>query len=94
LTKVREVKQGPDEFPAAFLEWLMEAFHQYTLHNSSSEEHKATMTMVFIDKASRDIRKKIQRLDGLLDKSLRDLVRLLRKSTIAERQRKRRKKER
>ena len=52
------------------------------------------MTMVFIDKASRDIRKKIQRLDGLLDKSLRDLVRLLRKSTIAERQRKRRKKER
>ena len=27
LTKVREVRQGPDESPIAFLEQLMEAFH-------------------------------------------------------------------
>jgi hypothetical protein len=30
LTKVHEDKQGPDESPTAFLEWLIEAFHQYT----------------------------------------------------------------
>ena len=30
LTKVREVVQGPNESPSAFLERLMEAFHQFT----------------------------------------------------------------
>lgn len=74
MTKVCEVKQGPDESPSAFLEWLMEAFCQYTPYNPSSEEHKATVTMAFTDQARRDIRKKLQRLDGLQDKSLRDLV--------------------
>ena len=57
----------------------MEAFRQNTPYDPSSEEHKATVTMAFIDQASRDIRKKIQRLDGLLDKSLRDLVQVAEK---------------
>jgi hypothetical protein len=56
LAKECEVRHGSDEFPAAFLEWLMEAFHQYTPYDSSSEEHKATVTMAFIDQPSRDIR--------------------------------------
>lgn len=30
LTKVREVVRGPNESPSAFLERLMEAFHQFT----------------------------------------------------------------
>ena len=37
------------------------------------------MTMAFIDQASRDIRKKLQRLEGLQDKSLRDLVQVAEK---------------
>jgi hypothetical protein len=41
----------------------MEAFHQYTPYDPSSEEHKATMTMAFIDQAGRDIRKKLWRLE-------------------------------
>jgi hypothetical protein len=49
--------------------------------------------MAFIDQASRDIRKRLQRLEGLQDKSLRDLVRLLRMSTITGRQRRRRSRE-
>lgn len=49
LTKVNEVRQGSDESPAAFLEWLMETFCQYTHYDPSIEEHKATMTMAFID---------------------------------------------
>ena len=79
MTKVCEVKQRPDESPVAFLEWLMEAFHQYTPYDPSSKEHKATVTMAFIDQASRDIRKKLQRLEGLQDKSLRDLVQVAEK---------------
>jgi hypothetical protein len=34
----------------------MEAFHQYTPYEPSSEEYKATMAMAFIVQASRDIR--------------------------------------
>ena len=37
------------------------------------------MTVAFIDQASRDIRKKLQRLEGLQDTSLRDLVRVAEK---------------
>ena len=74
MTKVHEVKKGPDELPAAFLEWLMEASHQYIPYDLRSEEHKATMTMDFIGQASREIRKKLQRLEGLQEKSLKDLV--------------------
>lgn len=53
-----EVKQKPDELPAVFLERLMEAFHQSIPYDPSSEEHKGTVIMVFIEQASRDIRKK------------------------------------
>jgi hypothetical protein len=40
---------------------------------------KATVTIAFIDQASRDIRKKLQRLEGLQDKPLRDLVQVAEK---------------
>ena len=79
LIKVSEVRQGSDESPAAFLEQLMEALTQYTPYDPSSKEHKATVTMAFIDQASRDIRKKLQGLEGLQDKSLRDLVQVAEK---------------
>jgi CBS-domain-containing membrane protein len=79
--------------PAAFLEQLMKVFCQYTPHDSSSEEHKTTMTFAFIGQANRDIRKRLQRLEELQDKSLKDLVQLLRKSTITWRQRRRRNRE-
>ena len=58
MTKIHDVRQGSDESPAAFLEQLIEAFLQYTPYDPSSEEHKATVTMAFIDQASRDIREK------------------------------------
>ena len=37
------------------------------------------MTMAFIDQASRDIRKKLQRLERLQDKLLKDLVQVAEK---------------
>jgi hypothetical protein len=72
LTKVREVKQRPDELPAAFLEY------QYTPYDPSSKEHKTTVTMAFIDQASRHIRKKCQRLERQ-NKSLKNLVQVAEK---------------
>lgn len=62
LTNVCEViyVKGSDELNAAFPEWLMEAFCQYTHYDLSIKEHKATVTMVFIDKASKDIKKSLR----------------------------------
>ena len=37
------------------------------------------MAIAFIDQAARDIRKKLQRLEGLQDKSLRELVQVAEK---------------
>ncbi|XP_008582059.1 PREDICTED: uncharacterized protein LOC103599693 [Galeopterus variegatus] len=79
LTKVREITQGSDESPSAFLERLMEAFRRFTPYDPGSEKHKATVTVAFIDQFSRDIRKKLQKLEGLQDKSLRELVQVAEK---------------
>ena len=79
LIKVHEVKQGQDELLLAFLEQLMKAFCQYIPYDPISKKNKATVTMAFIDQASRDIRKKLQRLERLQDKSLRDLVQVAEK---------------
>jgi hypothetical protein len=54
LNKVCEIRQGSDQLPAASQRGIMSV---YTLF-PSSKEHKATVTMTFIEKASRDIKKK------------------------------------
>lgn len=74
MTKVREAWQGPDESPSAFLEWLMEA-----PCDPSTKEHKATVTMAVIDQAVRDIKKRLQGLEGPQDKSLRESVQVAEK---------------
>jgi hypothetical protein len=75
----------------------MEAVHQHTLYDPSSKEHKTTVRMAFIDQASRDIRKKHQRLERQ-GKSLRDLVQVAEKvyhnrETEEEKEQRKRKKE-
>ncbi|XP_073079445.1 uncharacterized protein [Manis javanica] len=74
LAKVREVSQGATEAPAVYLERLMEAFRRYTPFDPTSEEHSASVALAFIGQSAPDIRKKLQRLEGLQDLSLRDLV--------------------
>ncbi|XP_073649783.1 uncharacterized protein [Tursiops truncatus] len=74
LAKVREVTQGPHESLTVFLERLMEAFRRFTPYDPTSEGHRATIAMAFIDQAAPDIKKKLQRLDGLQGFSLQELV--------------------
>lgn len=74
LTKVREVLQKPEEPPSVFLERLMEAFRRYTPFDPTSEGQRASVAMAFIGQAAPDIRKKLQRLEGLQDRTLQDLV--------------------
>ena len=74
LAKVYDVRQGKDESPAAFLEGAIEAFRQYTPMNPEAPETKATVFMAFVNQAEPDIKKKLQRVERLGEKSLQDLV--------------------
>ncbi|XP_013360993.1 PREDICTED: uncharacterized protein LOC106146847, partial [Chinchilla lanigera] len=74
LAKVREIIQGKDETPAAFLERIMEAYRRYTPFDPQDENSQGSIAMAFITPSALDIRKKLQRLDGLQTATLRDLV--------------------
>lgn len=42
----------------------MEVFGQFTPYEPKAEEHKATVTVAFIDQSARDIKRKLQKLEG------------------------------
>ncbi|CAD7675109.1 unnamed protein product [Nyctereutes procyonoides] len=74
LAKVYDVRQGKDESPAVFLERVIEAFRQCTPMNPEAPETKATIIMAFVNQTALDIKKKLQRVERLGEKSLQDLV--------------------
>ena len=59
---------------SVFLERLMEAYRRYTPFDPTSEEHQAAVAMAFVGQSASDIKKKLQRLEGLQDYTLQDLV--------------------
>uniref|UniRef100_A0ABI7YNZ7 Core shell protein Gag P30 domain-containing protein n=1 Tax=Felis catus TaxID=9685 RepID=A0ABI7YNZ7_FELCA len=73
LAKVGNVQQGKDESLAAFLEWIMKAFRTYTPMDPEAPESKAAV-MAFVNQSAIDIRKKLQKIDRLGEKSLQDLL--------------------
>lgn len=74
MAKVYDVQQGRDESPEAFLERIMEAFRQYIPMDPVSPENRAATVMVSLTKATPDIKRKLQRVEILGEKSLQDLV--------------------
>ena len=75
LSKVNLIRQEPNESPAAFLERLMEAFRQYTPMDPQDDESRAAVLLAFVNQAAPDIRRKLQRIEGLGEQSIQDLVR-------------------
>ena len=74
LAKVNLVRQEPTESPAAFLERLMEAFRQYTPMDPQAEESRAAVLLAFVNQAAPDIRKKLQKIEGLGEQTIQDLL--------------------
>ena len=68
------MRQGKDESPAAFLERVIEAFRQYTPMNPEALETKAAIIMAFVNQAAPDMKKKLQRVERLGEKSLQEVV--------------------
>ncbi|XP_027240241.1 uncharacterized protein LOC107976979, partial [Cricetulus griseus] len=74
LVKVRAITQGGEKTPSAYLERLMEAYFMYTPFDPASPEHRGEIIMAFIGQSAPDILTKLQRLEGLQDYTLQDLM--------------------
>ena len=75
LYKVNLIRQEPNESPAAFFERLMEAFRQHTPMDPQADESHAAVLLAFVNQAAPDIRRKLQKIEGLGELSIQDLVR-------------------
>ena len=71
--------QGPTEPMSVFLERLMEAYRCYTPFDPTSEGQQAAVAMAFIGQSASDIKRKLQRLEGLHAMALQDLVKVAEK---------------
>ena len=65
LSKVNLIRQEPKESPAAFLERLMEAFRQHTPMDPQADESRTAVLLAFMNQAAPDIRRKLQKIEGL-----------------------------
>ena len=68
------VRQEPTESLAAFLERLMETFRQYTPMDPQAEESHAAVLLAFVNQAAPDIRKNLQKIEGLGKQMIQDLL--------------------
>jgi hypothetical protein len=75
LAKVKEITQGPNESPSAFLERLKEAYRRYTPYDPEDPGQETNVSMSFIWQSAPDIGQKLERLKDLKSKTLGDLVR-------------------
>ena len=81
LAKVNLVRQEPTESPSAFLERLMEAFKQYTPMDPQAEESRTAVLLAFVNQAAPDIRRKLQKIEGLGEQTIQDLLKAAEKVT-------------
>ena len=52
----------------------MDAFRQYTPMDPEAADTRSALMMHFINQSAPDIRKKLQKIDGLGEKSIQDLM--------------------
>jgi hypothetical protein len=79
LAKVYDVRQRDNDNPAEFLKRVMDAFHHYTHLDPEEMVNSNTVALAFINQSALDIRRKLQKLESLGEKTLRDLVRVAEK---------------
>ena len=85
LAKVNLVRQEPTENSSAFIKRLMEAFRQYTPMDPQAEESRAVVLLAFVNQAAQDIRKKLQKIEGLREQTIQDLLKAAEKLTAKNR---------
>ncbi|TRZ05023.1 hypothetical protein HGM15179_022084 [Zosterops borbonicus] len=66
-SKIYEVRQNDDESPTDFLNRLRETAIEYTDLDPELADGKAHLVLLFMGQASNDIRRKLQKTDGVRD---------------------------
>ncbi|CAI5789908.1 gag-pol poly gPr80, partial [Podarcis lilfordi] len=70
FVKVREVVQGNEEAPGAYLERLKEAYRQYTPVDPDEAANAPIIKAAFVAQAAPDVRRKIQKHEGFMGHTL------------------------
>ncbi|XP_035195768.1 uncharacterized protein LOC118174504 [Oxyura jamaicensis] len=73
-SKLYNVRQEKAESPSAFLERLKETAKKYTDLDIETDQAKAQLALIFLGQSQEDIRKKLQKLEGV---DLRNMDKLL-----------------
>ena len=68
VSKLYEVRQGPEENPSAFYERLCEVARKWTDLNPDDEANQRMFNMLFIGQSTRDIRRKLQNVNLTIDR--------------------------
>lgn len=68
MSRVDDVREGPEEITEAYLEWLQDAFRCYTPYDPEVLRMEETLIFVFVNQTAPDIRNKFQKLDRLGEK--------------------------
>uniref|UniRef100_A0A670JNE0 CCHC-type domain-containing protein n=1 Tax=Podarcis muralis TaxID=64176 RepID=A0A670JNE0_PODMU len=76
FVKVREVVQGNEEAPGAYLERLKEAYRQYTPVDPDEAANALIVKAAFVAQAAPDVRRKIQKHEGFLGHTLEWMLEL------------------
>ncbi|XP_053225254.1 uncharacterized protein LOC128404027 [Podarcis raffonei] len=76
FVKVREVVQGNEEAPGAYLERLKEAYRQYTPVDPDEAANALIVKAAFVAQAAPDVRRKIQKHEGFMGHTLEWMLEL------------------
>uniref|UniRef100_A0A8C5LNT0 Core shell protein Gag P30 domain-containing protein n=1 Tax=Leptobrachium leishanense TaxID=445787 RepID=A0A8C5LNT0_9ANUR len=79
MGKIADIVQDSKETPSAFLERLLDAYRMYSPIDPEAVENQRLINSSFVGQSQRDMRNKIQRLDGFLGKGISELVEIANK---------------
>uniref|UniRef100_A0A8C5MNJ8 Gag protein n=1 Tax=Leptobrachium leishanense TaxID=445787 RepID=A0A8C5MNJ8_9ANUR len=79
MGKIADVIQEVKESPSAFLERFLDAYRIYSPIDPEAVENQRLINSSFVGQSQRDIRNKIQRIDGFLGKGISELVEIANK---------------
>ena len=74
MSKLYEVRQGPEENLLAFYERLCEVARKWMDLNPDDEANQRMFNVLFTGQSTRDIRRKLQKVDGAGGMSISQLI--------------------
>ncbi|XP_061441646.1 uncharacterized protein LOC133364805 [Rhineura floridana] len=74
VAKIYEIHQEKEETPSSFLNRLTTAMRRFTTLNPEADENQRLLISLFIGQSSSDIRKKLQKVEGVMGMRLGQIM--------------------